>query len=696
MILLLFILQLLLISTESTLHGTHQYENTKQNLKIVIEEIVQEMNERAKCIVFVTDSVYKSMTSIKDISSSLNVSKYEIMLRDNEQFLKPRRQIKKILIDSKKIGCNAYVMIIANGFLAAEFLQYTESERLIDTRGLFLLLYDTRLFQSNLHYLWNRIINVVFIRRYNAYRHRSGEKPFKERIDLNTVYFPSHKTRTAMKYLDTWYQGKLHYGTDYFKEKTTNLQNKQLLIAVFEHIPAVTEKSRPYYEKRPDNSIKALGIEYELMQVISEAMNFTPKYYMPYNIASEKWGDGGKNQNHTGLIGEVLQGKAAFYIGDLHYTLDHINYFDLSIPYNTECLTFLTPESLTENSWKLLILPFKKYKWIFSLFLEYTLGSVSYKKYISLYKSQMHSQDGISIQTQMKGLYLFTKLENSILYTYSMLFQVSLPNLPSPWAVRILIGWWWTYSILVTVAYRASMTATLANPVARVTIDTLEQLAKSSIDIGGWNKESKNFFLISSDLNSQKIGNKFQLINNENEAIKKVANGSFCYYESSYLLRHARVKRQVLEKEQNENQTARSVLLKYNLHIMEECVVNMPIAIGMDKNSPLKSNVDILMRRIIEIGLIEKWLSEVMEWSKIMETRQEKESEKALVNMHKLQGAFIAVVVGYLLASIILIAEIIHWKYIVLRDPEFDKYCLDTFYSNNNPKIQINRFKFVH
>lgn len=91
--------------------------------------------------------------------------------------------------------------------------------------------------------------------------------------------------------------------------------------------------------------------------------------------------------------------------------------------------------------------------------------SLSYKKHISLYKNQIDIQN--TMKKEIKGLYLFTEIGNSILYTYSMLFQVSLPNLPSPWAVRVLIGWWWIYSILVAVAYRASMTATLANPVAR-------------------------------------------------------------------------------------------------------------------------------------------------------------------------------------------------------------------------------------
>nr|XP_031828917.1 ionotropic receptor 21a-like isoform X2 [Nomia melanderi] len=659
----ILLLQITLAVGRNGFYKDYECEKSDENLKLLVKKIVGEIIEQENCIVFVTDSVYRTFADIVHVQSS-PTSKYEIALRDKEQFSRPRKQIQRMLVD--------------------------KNERLINTRGLFLLLYDHRLFQPNLHYLWNRIINVLFIRQYNAYRHRSGEKVFKKRIDLYSVYFPSQGKRiTFTKYIDTWYHNKLRYSINHFIKKTSNLRKKHLRVAVFEHIPSVTEKSRAYYNKTSNNNSEALGIEFELIQIISKAMNFKPKYYMPKNIAFERWGTRGGNQTYTGLTNEAMQGKAAFYLGDLHYTLHHLKYFDLTIPYNTECLTFLTPESLTENSWMLLILPFKLYTWIALLFtlvlggIAFHFLSLSYKKYISLYKNKMHIQTTF-MEKEIKSLYLFTEIQNSILYTYGMLLQVSLPNLPNPWAVRVFIGWWWVYSILVAVAYRGSMTATLANPVARVTIDTLGQLAKSSIQAGGWNKEDKDFFLISSDFNSQKIGKKFQLIVNEKEAIEKVANGSFCYYENYYFLRNARVKKQIHEKQQRDNGTTRNELLKHNLHIMEECVVNMPIALGMEKNSPLKPHVDALIRRIIEIGLVEKWLSDVMEWSKIMEIRQETESEKALVNLHKLQGAFIAIVTGYLLAFMILVGEILHWRYIVLKDPKFDKYHLDTFYNISN------------
>ncbi|XP_020298539.1 uncharacterized protein LOC109862800 isoform X2 [Pseudomyrmex gracilis] len=477
----------------------------------------------------------------------------------------------------KAASCDVYIILIANGLLTSRFLQYVERERLINTRGYFLLLYDNRLFRPELHYIWNRIVNVMFVRQYDTYKYRSGEQLIYEKIDLNTVYYPSRtKDLTTIRYIDTWQNGKLRYGNDHYVSKTNNLHGSALRVAVFEHIPAVTEASRDYYQHSNTNSSRALGIEFELLRVIAKAMNFKPNYYMPSDIASEKWGKVGDNDSYTGLLGEAIAGNADFFLGDLHYTIHNLNYLDLSTPYNTECLTFLTPESLTDNSWKLLILPF------------------------------------------------------------------------------------------------------------RVTIDTLAQLTRSSLAVGGWNEKSKEFFLTSSDPQSQEIGNKFELTENEEDAVNQVENGTFCYYESSYLLRHIRGKRIFENGNGHRNKSKKNTEspMKYNLHIMEECFVHMPIALGLEKNSPLKPHVDLWIRRLTEIGLVRKWLSDVMEESKINEFQQKLESEKALVNLRKLYGALIALLIGYFLSFLALIGEIIHWKYVVLKDPKYDKYHLDIFYKS--------------
>ena len=68
---------------------------------------------------------------------------------------------------------------------------------------------------------------------------------------------------------------------------------------------------------------------------------------------------------------------------------------------------------------------------------------------------------------QPENLYIFQQLINSFLYTFGMIMNVSLPRMPTVWTVRMFMGCWWLYCILLSNTYRASLTAILANPVPR-------------------------------------------------------------------------------------------------------------------------------------------------------------------------------------------------------------------------------------
>lgn len=73
-------------------------------------------------------------------------------------------------------------------------------------------------------------------------------------------------------------------------------------------------------------------------------------------------------------------------------------------------------------------------------------------------------------------------------------------------------------------------------------------------------------------------------------------------------------------------------------------------------------------------------MSDITQQSKVLELRQEGTAQKALIDFDKLQGAVVALLLGYILGIIMLAAESWHWKYIVLKDPNFNKYRLDSFY----------------
>lgn len=119
----------------------------------------------------------------------------------------------------------------------------------------------------------------------------------------------------------------------------------------------------------------------------------------------------------------------------------------------------------------------------------------------------------------------------------------------------------------------------------------------------------------------------------------------------------------------------------FTLHIMSNCIINMPISLGLQKNSPIKPAVDKFLRRVIEAGLVEKWLNDVMLDTIILESPQQVEEVKALMDLKKLYGAFVLLVAGYIISILALLIEICYWYGVVKKDPLFDEYSLNCYYA---------------
>lgn len=223
-----------------------------------------------------------------------------------------------------------------------------------------------------------------------------------------------------------------------------------------------------------------------------------------------------------------------------------------------------------------------------------------------------------------------------------------------------------------------------------MTIDTLKELGESTIACGGWGDQTREFFINALDETGQEIGNKFETVNDAEKAVRRITTGELAYYDNIYFLKFISANQQekrdkddnlTFSDKENASNAAKSdnSIGDRKLHIMRDCVIHMPISIGLQKNSPLKPRADKLLRKIIEAGLVEKWLNDVM-FPIYSVMSSEEESVKAIMNLKKLYAGFVALAVGFTLGLIILIGEIIHWKYVVKRDPNFDIYAMDVYY----------------
>lgn len=143
--------------------------------------------------------------------------------------------------------------------------------------------------------------------------------------------------------------------------------------------------------------------------------------------------------------------------------------------------------------------------------------------------------------------------------------------------------------------------------------------------------------------------------------IAKVALGDFAFYESRFALQQLR-----FDHEKKQDESAES------LHIMDQCAFVMPVSIGLDKNSPLKPRMDALILRILEVGLVQKWLAEAMMGFR---SSVEEPPPEAVMNFGKFYSGLVVLAIGYTLSLLAFAAEKAYFRFVVQKHPNYDRLC---------------------
>ncbi|KAJ8985052.1 hypothetical protein NQ317_016963 [Molorchus minor] len=341
------------------------------NLKQLLQEIMIKSLEPYRCVVIVSDELHQ------DVFDELWFRKFgeaisflTVYVKENEDLLSPFDETQEILTEAKNEGCQLYMILLTNGIQAARLLRFADRYRLFEASVKYILLHDNRLFDSKLFYLWRRLINVLFIKRHEG-RSLDKTKNTAPWFEVTTVPFPLSVTRVLIpRRLDIWAKSKFRKGTKLYPDKTSDLKNQTLKVVAFSHIPGTAKTNltssqtvRALLPINDNGTFSFCGTEIEIVQTVAKVLNFRCEIYEPNNADVELWGRKVIGSIYTGITGEMVNAHADIAVGDLYYTPYLLELMDLSIPYNTECLTFLTPESLTDNSWKTLIQPFKPVMW---------------------------------------------------------------------------------------------------------------------------------------------------------------------------------------------------------------------------------------------------------------------------------------------------------------------------------------------
>ncbi|KAH8379522.1 hypothetical protein KR009_005421 [Drosophila setifemur] len=659
-----------LSSTQHPLDGYHMH------LKQLLHKILWAANVK-RCFAVITDDLhYPIYDRLLFESVGRRVRPFFLMrVNVSEDLQRPPKQVALVLKAIKDSDCDMHLITILNGWQAQRFLRYIYSSRSLNMQAKFILLHDSRLFERDMIHLWSIFVGTIFLKWH-----------LNDRFTISTIAFPGILSGVlVVKNIAHWETGKSVNGGVLFPDKTRDLQGTSMPVAISEHVPMVqwVNTSNSYH-----------GVEIEIMNSLGKALNFQPVYYKPNQSEDSNWeldegyGNVNSDENETRINSKLIDEashSARFAIGNLHLFQAYLQHVELSLPHNFDCLTFLTPESSTDNSWQTFILPFSGAMWAgvllslvivgtvfyaisflnaillsggstgFFRFLRRNRGDpmdpkiyrrVSFRIAISRYRPSKESRRSRDI---------FDDYANYILLTYSMLLYVALPRMPNNWPLRVLTGWYWIYCILLVATYRASFTAILANPSARVTIDTLEDLLNSHIPPSTGVTENRQFFLDATDEVARMVGEKMEVVSQSDDLTAQIARGLCAYYDNEFYLRYLRVA--------DESGGVGSAL-----HIMRDCVVFMPVVLAMEKNSALKRRIDKTIQHLAEGGLIAKWLKDAVQRLPAEAPAQ----QEALMNLHKFWSSFVALGIGYVISILALLAERWYFRYFVMKHPMYD------------------------
>lgn len=123
---------------------------------------------------------------------------------------------------------------------------------MLDSTTKFMLLHDRRLFVKQHHFLWTKIINVVFIRKFRL----------KEIYELSTVPYPATiKGVLVTLRLDLWSKRKFQKQTNLYRDKVSNLQGYTLKVVTFNYIPSAIKDAHTNENDKNSGYNKGLEIE---------------------------------------------------------------------------------------------------------------------------------------------------------------------------------------------------------------------------------------------------------------------------------------------------------------------------------------------------------------------------------------------------------------------------------------------------
>ncbi|KAJ2940616.1 hypothetical protein O0L34_g14722 [Tuta absoluta] len=385
------------------------------------------------------------------------------------------------------------------------------------------------------------------------------------------------------------------------------------------------------------------GIEVRLLKLLSDRNNFSIEIIEPREL---NLGPG------DAVAKEIALGRADIGIAGMYMTSDRAQQMDLTFAHSQDCAVFITLMSTALPRYRAILGPFHWHVWL-ALTFTYLIGI------LPLAFSDKHTlRHLINNAGEVENMfwYVFGTFTNCFTFTGKNSWSKTTKI-----TTRLLIGWYWLFTIIITSCYTGSIIAFVTLPIFPETVDTIQQLIKGfyrigTLDRGGWER----WFLNSSDSKTNKLMRKLELVPNVEAGIRNTTKAFFWPY--AFLGSQAE-----LEYIKQANYTV-TKSKRAQLHISNECFVPFGVIMGFPNNSLYTAKLSADIMRISQSGLMDKLVDETR-WEIQRSTTGKylsvasgymlkiTSAEEKGLTLEDTQGMFLLLVAGFLLAATALLSE---------------------------------------
>ncbi|XP_043220420.1 glutamate receptor ionotropic, delta-1-like [Amphibalanus amphitrite] len=398
--------------------------------------------------------------------------------------------------------------------------------------------------------------------------------------------------------------------------------------------------------------VNRTGLGFRIMDTLAEELGFT---YTVVEPPDGQWGLRLPNGSWTGLVRMLIDGRAdvagALALNPVRQTV-----IDNTQSFYTDYYDLLAPKARLDHGLFIYKDPFTDEVWL-GIFV--TMVVTSLLLYLMTRASPHYGPQPPGARRQ--GLFRFT---NCLWYMYGATINQGGEHLPTALSGRLLVGFYWLFTLICVATYSGNLIATLTVPRVAPVVRDVDDLI-SGADTGWLTMAGTDLqqaivnpvSVVSQGLERMFREGRGQFYANVGDALAKVKGGGWVDIASSLDVRFIVDEDMRRELSQNPNASDPCQLDIIPVHLMEITVV-----FGLQKRSPYKTAFDRYLRLMRESGLIQAWLRQFM--PNASQCLPEPGGQARLMpagqtglSLTEMRGAFLLLLIGLLVSAAALLLE---------------------------------------